>query len=80
MTSAITCAEGTARLVDYLEQATTDAEAAAIGMHVGGCERCQAFVASYRETSRIMRSATEFPFPGDLQDTLRAFLRRTIEE
>lgn len=37
--------------------------------------RCVAFIASYRETPRILREATATALPADLQASLRAFLR-----
>jgi hypothetical protein len=49
---------------------------AALEAHVAGCERCTAFVASYQEIPRILRSATTVEFPPDIQESLHAFLRR----
>ena len=62
--------------MDYLEGVLPPEMNAALDAHVVGCERCTAFVASYRETPRILRTATAVEIPADIQQSLRAFLRR----
>ena len=62
--------------MEYLEGALPPETNAALEAHVAACERCTAFVASYRETPRIMRTATAVELPADIQDALQAFLRR----
>ncbi len=42
---------------------------------MAGCERCRAFVASYRETPRILRQASAVTVPADLEASLLRFLR-----
>lgn len=71
----IACASGVELLMDYLEGVLPSDVSAALEAHVAGCERCAAFVASYRETPRILRNATSIDLPADVQDSLRAFLR-----
>ena len=71
----IACASGVELLMDYLEGALPPDVSAALEAHVAGCERCTAFVASYGETPRILRSATAIDLPSHVQDSLRAFLR-----
>jgi anti-sigma factor RsiW len=71
----IACASGVELLMDYLEGVLPPEVSAALEAHVAGCERCGAFVASYRETPRILRTATSIDLPPDIQDSLRAFLR-----
>ena len=71
----IACASGVELLMDYLEGVLPPEVSTALEAHVAGCERCAAFVASYRETPRILRSATSIDLPTDIQDSLRAFLR-----
>lgn len=71
----IACASGVELLMDYLEGVLPPEVNAALEAHVAGCERCTAFIASYRETPRILRSATAIDLPSDVQDSLRAFLR-----
>ncbi len=71
----IVCATGVELLMEYLEGTLPAEMQAALDEHVTGCERCAAFVASYRETPRIMRDATAASLPADVEASLRAFLR-----
>jgi anti-sigma factor RsiW len=71
----ITCASGVELLMDYLEGVLSADLRSALDTHVAGCPRCVAFIASYRETPRILREATATALPADLQASLGAFLR-----
>ena len=71
----VTCASGVELLMDYLEGALPPAVSAGLEAHVAACARCTAFVASYRETPRILREATAATFPPELEESLLAFLR-----
>jgi anti-sigma factor RsiW len=71
----ITCASGVDLLMDYLEGVLSADVHGAVEAHVAGCPRCVAFIASYRETPRIMRQATSFEFPGGRGVSLLVFLR-----
>ena len=71
----IACVSGVELLMDYLEGVLPPDLHAALDEHVAGCLRCAAFVASYRETPRILREATEATLPADLEVSLKAFLR-----
>jgi anti-sigma factor RsiW len=73
--TAVVCASGVELLMDYLEGVLPPDVNAALEQHVAGCERCAAFVASYRETPRILRDATAAPLPADVEASLQAFLR-----
>lgn len=75
MTEPVTCASGVERLMDYLEDALPADERAAIDAHVAGCERCTAFVMSYRATPGIVRQATDVAVPRGLESSLLGFLR-----
>jgi len=75
MTHNVACASGVELLMDYLEGALPADLKADVDEHVIACERCTAFIASYRETPRIVREATEFELPKELGDSLMAFLR-----
>ena len=72
----ISCGSGVELLMEYLEGVLSPEVNAALEAHVAACERCTAFVASYRETPRILRSATTVELPADIQESLHAFLRR----
>ena len=71
----IVCASGVELLMDYLEGVLSADLRSAVDAHVAGCPRCVAFLASYRETPRLLREATATRLPADLQASLRAFLR-----
>lgn len=70
-----TCAPGVDGLMDYLEGVLAPDARQAIEAHVAGCPRCVAFIASYQETPRILRDATDLTLPVERQIALRAFLR-----
>jgi anti-sigma factor RsiW len=69
------CASGVDLLMEYMEGALAPGVRAAIEAHVAGCQRCQAFMASYNETPRIVRDATRIEMPADLEASLLAALR-----
>ena len=71
----IACVSGVDLLMDYLEGVLPADLQAALDDHVAGCARCAAFVASYRDTPRILREATVMTLPADLEASLQAFLR-----
>ena len=73
--TAIVCRSGVELLMEYLEGALAPDVRAAIEAHVAGCPRCEAFVASYRETPRIVREATGVEMPADLEASLLAAVR-----
>lgn len=73
--SDVSCASGVDLLMDYLEGVLPTETAAALEAHVAGCPRCEAFVASYRETPRIVREATAAALPAELEQSLMTFLR-----
>jgi anti-sigma factor RsiW len=73
--TGVTCASGVARLMDYLEGVLPAETARELESHVAGCERCRAYVASYRATPRILRDATAADLPAEVERSLLAFLR-----
>jgi anti-sigma factor RsiW len=70
----LVCRDGVELLMDYLEGVLSETDREAIEAHVGGCPRCVAFVASYRDTPRILRAATAAELPTDVAASLRRFL------
>ena len=74
----IVCMSGVELLMEYLEGALAADVRAAIEVHVAGCQRCDAVIASYRETPRIVREATRMEMPADLEASLLVALRRAI--
>jgi anti-sigma factor RsiW len=73
--TGVTCASGVQRLMEYLEGVLPPAVGADLEAHVAACPRCTAFVASYRDTPRILREATAAALPPELEESLLAFLR-----
>ena len=71
----IVCMSGIELVMEYLEGTLAPDIRAAIEAHVAGCPRCVAFIASYKETPRILREATTMEMPADLQASLLAALR-----
>ena len=74
MTPGFTCREGVEKLMDYLEGVLGASEREAIDAHMSGCVRCVAFLESYLETPRIVRTATTAALPASLGVSLRRFL------
>jgi anti-sigma factor RsiW len=72
----IACVSGVDLLMDYLEGALPADVRAALDAHVAECERCVAFIASYRATPRLLQEATDVALPSDIRDSLQAFLRQ----
>lgn len=71
----VVCMSGVELLMEYMEGTVALGVRAAIEAHVAGCPRCDAFIASYRETPRIVRDATRMEMPADLEASLMAALR-----
>jgi anti-sigma factor RsiW len=71
----VVCMSGVELLMEYIEGALPPGVRTAIEAHVAGCPRCEAFIASYRETPRIVRDATRVEMPADLEASLLAALR-----
>ncbi len=71
----VACVSGVELLADYLEGVLSPELQAALEAHVAGCPRCAAFVASYRDTPRILREASAAALPADIEASLRNFLR-----
>jgi anti-sigma factor RsiW len=76
----VVCMSGVELLMEYMEGALAPDVRAAIEAHVAGCPRCDAFIASYRETLRIVRNATRVEMPADLEASLLVALRNARKE
>ena len=66
----VMCVSGVNLLADYLEGLLPADVRASLEQHVMGCERCQAFVASYQATPAILREATDVVLPDELRRRL----------
>ena len=71
----VSCETGVELLMDYLEGVVADDIRTNLELHVAGCPKCAAFLASYLATPRILREATVAAMPPELQRSLLAFLR-----
>ena len=76
----VVCVSGVELLMEYMEGALAAEDRAAIEAHVAGCSRCQAFMASYEGSLRIMRAATRVEMPADLEASLIAAVRAARAE
>ena len=72
----VVCASGVELLMDYLEGVLPAATVAALDGHVAGCDRCQAFIASYLAAPRIVRDSTALPLPPTTSTALLVWLRQ----
>ena len=71
----VSCQTGVELLMDYLEGVVPDDMRTILESHVAGCPKCEAFIASYLATPRILRDATATAMPLGLERSLQAFLR-----
>jgi hypothetical protein len=71
----VMCVSGVEVLADYLEGLLPDDSRASLERHVVGCERCQAFLASYQATPEILRDATDVVLPEDLRRSIGEWMR-----
>ena len=71
----VSCVSGVDLLADYLEGLLPPDVRASIERHVLGCERCQAFVASYQATPKILRDATDVVLPEEMRRSIEAWVR-----
>jgi anti-sigma factor RsiW len=74
----MTCRSGVELLMEYLEGTLAPEPRAALETHVAGCPRCTAFLASYRETPRILREVTARRLSREEERALQAFLRARL--
>ena len=70
----VSCASGVEALIDYLEGQLPASTVAELERHVLGCQRCQAFIESYRATPQLMRELTDAELPAGLPSKLLAWL------
>ena len=73
-----TCESGVELLMEYLEGELPADAREAIDAHVAGCPRCAAFIASYRQTPKLLRAATASTLPADLQASLLRALKERL--
>jgi anti-sigma factor RsiW len=72
--NTVTCRDGAALLMDYLEGVLPAGTRRELDAHLAGCRKCVEFVRAYRETPRILRESTAFHLPAGLAESLGRFL------
>jgi len=68
------CMHGVDLLADYLDDLLPSDVRTSLERHVLGCERCQAFLASYQATPKILREATDVVLPDDLRRSIQTWM------
>jgi anti-sigma factor RsiW len=71
----VTCEAGVRELMNYLEGTVPAPLRLEMEAHVAGCAFCRAFIASYRETPRILREATDRAPSPEQRRAIAGFLR-----
>jgi len=74
------CSFGVDLLADYLDDLLPADVRASLERHVLGCERCQAFIASYQATPKILRVATDVVLPDDLRRSIQVWMEKWRSE
>ena len=73
--SDVTCLETVDGLMDYLDGMLAADRRRAFDEHLAECPRCVEFLASYRDTPRIVRRSSDVALPEDVARRLNAALR-----
>jgi anti-sigma factor RsiW len=76
----VTCKSGVELLMDYLEGLLAPDLRAALEQHVAACQRCAAFVESYRRTPTVLRAATDVSLPAGVERALLNLLHTRMGE
>ena len=72
----MTCDELMAALVDYLGDELVVEHRETVEVHIRGCAKCEAYVATYTHTVKITRA---LPKCGALPPAVEARLRKALE-
>lgn len=72
----MTCDELVAALVDFLGGELVVEVRETVEVHIRGCARCEAYVATYTHTTRLTRA---LPRCGPLPPDVEARLRKALE-
>ena len=70
----INCKDSIDRLLHYLDGDLSDEVRAELEEHFGDCEPCEEFLATYRATPELCRTALATKMPEALATKLTAFL------
>jgi len=75
-----TCRETIDQLLEYLDGELPPELRAHLEEHLGGCQPCGDFFASYRATMGVCKKALKTKMPDELADRLSTFLRGQIKK
>lgn len=76
----MTCEELMAALVDYLSEELVIEVRETLEVHIAGCPKCGAYVATYRHTIRVSRALPKCALPSAFEARLRKLLGPELGE
>ena len=71
-----TCKDTLAHMLEYLDGDVGAELRAKLEAHLDGCQPCEEFLRSYRETPKLCRKALARRMPQEVADKLSALLRQ----
>jgi anti-sigma factor RsiW len=75
-----TCKDTLAHLLDYLDGDITEDLRARLDKHFGGCQPCEEFLKTYRDTPKLCRKALVKKMPEEVANKLSELLRAEWEK
>jgi anti-sigma factor RsiW len=75
-----TCRETIDELLAYLEGGLTEEARAKFEEHFSGCQPCEEFLATYKQTSKLCKTALATKMPGEFASKLTDFLRGELKK
>lgn len=75
-----TCRETIDELLEYLEGGLSPEARAKLDAHFSGCQPCEEFLATYRETTKLCRNALAARMPTEFAAKLGELLRGEIKK
>jgi anti-sigma factor RsiW len=70
------CREAIDILVDYLDATLTPDVLAQLEAHLGACEPCRAYLATYKRSVELAAKVSRVEMPPEVRQRLRDFLNR----
>jgi anti-sigma factor RsiW len=75
-----TCRETIDELLEYLEGGLRPEDRANLEAHFSGCQPCEEFLATYRQTTKLCRSALAAQMPTEFATKLNELLRGEMKK
>ena len=76
----MTCKDAIALLSDYLDALCGPELVSQLEEHLRDCAPCRAYLATFRRTRELTRSAGQVEMPPEMKSRLRAFLLSRLGE